>query len=52
MIIGVPGSGKVETIIHFLRIAKKLRLKVILFGVNHTAIDHLLLSLMAQEEEK
>ena len=52
MIIGVPGSGKVHTIIHFLRVAKKLGKKVILFGVNHSAIDSMLIRLLEYEEEQ
>lgn len=51
MVIGVPGSGKVETMVRFVRVAKKLGLKVILFGVNHTAIDALLVRLLQHEEE-
>jgi len=51
MVIGVPGSGKVTSIIRFLRIAKKLKKKVILFGVNHPAIDSLLIGLLKHEEE-
>ena len=52
MVIGVPGSGKNTSIVHFLRVAKKLRKKVIMFGVNHGAIDNLLLTLLRLEEEK
>ena len=52
MVIGVPGSGKVTTIIHFLKIAKKLKKKVILFGVNHASIDSLLLGLLKVQEEQ
>lgn len=52
MIIGVPGSGKIHTIVHFLRVAKRLGKKVILFGVNHPAIDSLLIRLLEHEEEQ
>lgn len=52
MVIGVPGSGKVQTIIRFVQVAKKLKQKVILFGVNHTSIDNLLLALLALEEKQ
>ena len=51
MVIGVPGSGKVTSIIRFLKIAKKRRFKVVLFGVNMQSIDSLLISLLEYEEE-
>ena len=46
MIIGVPGSGKQESVIRFLMIAKKLKLKIVMFGVNATSIDNLLVNLL------
>jgi hypothetical protein len=35
MIIGVPGSGKHEIISRFLIIAKKMKKKVLLMGLNN-----------------
>jgi DNA replication ATP-dependent helicase Dna2 len=46
MVIGVPGSGKQVTMVRFLTIAKQLGLKVVLFGVNQTSLDSILMKLL------
>lgn len=35
MVIGIPGSGKTEVIVRFVHIAKKLKMKVLLFNFNN-----------------
>ena len=42
MIIGVPGSGKIEIIIRFLLIAKKKRLKILLINYSSATIDNII----------
>jgi len=46
MIIGVPGSGKQETMVRFIYLAAKLKMKVGLFGVNNNTMDSLLTRLI------
>lgn len=46
MIIGVPGSGKTELIIRFFKIAKKLRLKILLINYSNQACDNIILRLI------
>ena len=50
MVIGVPGSGKQETIVRVLMIAKAMRQKVVLFGVNQIAIDALLIKMLDTQD--
>lgn len=45
MIIGVPGTGKTEIIIRFLRIARKLKMKVLLVNQNNQTTDNILFRL-------
>ena len=51
MVIGVPGSGKLWTQVHMLRVVKALGHKVCLFGVNQNVLDKLLITLLDFEEK-
>lgn len=51
MIIGVPGSGKVELIIRFLLIAKKKRLKILLINFNNQSIDNLIMRIIDYQRD-
>jgi hypothetical protein len=46
MIIGGPSSGKHEIIARFLLLAKKLKKKVLVMGVNNQSIDNILIRLL------
>lgn len=46
MILGVPGSGKHDVIARFLVIAKRMRKKVLIMGINNQAIDKIFIRLI------
>jgi hypothetical protein len=50
MIIGGPGSGKHEIIARFLLLAKRMKKKVLVMGINNQSIDNLLLRLLSLQE--
>lgn len=51
MIIGVPGSGKHEVIARMLVLARKLKLKVLVMGVNNMHLDNLIFRVLELQEQ-
>eukprot|EP00347_Sterkiella_histriomuscorum_P013745 403363527 len=51
MIIGVPASGKHEIVSRMLLVAKRLKKKILLMGMNNTTIDNVLLRLLELQEK-
>jgi DNA replication ATP-dependent helicase Dna2 len=51
MIIGGPGSGKHEIVARFLLLARKMKKKVLVMGINNQSIDNLALRLLYLQEK-
>ena len=46
MIIGVPASGKHEVVARMLLVAKRMKKKILIMGINNITIDNVLLRLL------
>jgi hypothetical protein len=51
MIIGVPGSGKLEVMARFLLLARKLKKKVLVMGMNNQTMDNIIFRLLHLQEK-
>jgi len=52
MIIGVPGSGKHEIVSRMLVIARRLKKKVLVMGINNQTIDKLIFRLLKHQAKQ
>ena len=51
MIIGVPGSGKIEIVLRAMRIVKKMKKKMLLIAYNMQTIDNVIIRLTELQKD-